>query len=127
MKVSEMKPAAVETVVRIIGMPTCRNAERTRSTGSDVSSTTSWKCATKCSPSADPITITKIGTITVTTSISSPRPNIKPNVQIAPSSAGIKASTLRRRSPIVAKKVPISSKMTIGGITSRKKDRISIT
>ncbi len=65
---NEKNPAAVEIVVRIIGTPTWRRAEATRSVGLAFKAASSWKWVTKCSPSAEPITITKIGTMTVTMS-----------------------------------------------------------
>ncbi len=98
----DRKPTAVEIVVRIIGTPTSRSVDTTRSTGSGSTTTTSWKWVTKWRPSAEPITSTKIGTITVTMSISRPSPARSPNVHNEPSSAGTTASTLRRRSPTFA-------------------------
>ncbi len=96
----ERNPAAVLTVVRIIGMPTSDRAARTRPMESDCFAD-SWKWVTKWRPSADPMTITKIGTSRVTMSTFRPRPKINPNVQRAPMPAGRSDRALSRRSPIV--------------------------
>ena len=96
----ERKPADVLIVVRIIGTPTSESAARTRPTESPRLAD-SWKWVTKCRPSADPMTMTKMGTSRVTMSTFSPRPKISPNVQSAPSPAGRRDRALSRRSPIV--------------------------
>ena len=116
---SDRKPAAVEIVVRIIGTPIWRSVDVTRSRGSSVRATSSWKWVTKCSPSAEPITITKIGTRIVRRSTWMPRPKITPKVQIDPRSAGRIAKIASFRSPMVRKKVPSSRITTQGGIASR--------
>ena len=95
---NDRNPAAVLTVVRIIGTPTCDSASRTLSTGSGFSAS-SWKWVTKWSPSAEPITITKIGTITTTTSMAVPDALSAPNVQIVPTSAGKSESSVSLRLP----------------------------
>jgi len=116
---SERKPAAVLTVVRIIGTPTSRSAEATRAARSSPRRAASCRWPTKCRPSAEPITITNTGTMTVTRSTRIPAANSRPNVHTVPRIAGSIARSASLGLPSVAVKTTTNSANTSGGIVSR--------